>query len=72
MDFDNLENRLEDAWAEYWSLDDSYFHIENSDEFCEDEKTSILIDLQVAMDEISFQIESLEAEIEQRRKGDKK
>ena len=40
MDFDNLENRLEDAWTEYWSLDDSYFHIENSDEFCEDEKTS--------------------------------
>lgn len=70
MDFDNLENRLEDAWTEYWSLDDSYFHIENSDEFCEDEKTSILIDLQVAMDEMSFQIESLEAEIERRRKGD--
>ena len=69
MDFDNLEGRLEDAWTEYWSLDDSYFHIENSDEFCEDEKRSILIDLQIAMDEMSFQIESLEAEKERRRKG---
>ena len=67
MDLNELKNRLEEAWVEYWGLDDSRFHVENSPEFCEEERASILKDLQSQMEEVSLEMDSLEAEIEQRK-----
>ena len=69
MDSNELEKRLEEAWVAYWSLDDSYFHVECSDEFRQEEKESILRDLQSDMDEISLEIEALEAEKDKMENG---
>ena len=62
MDFDELEKHLEEAWVEYWGLDDSRFHVENSNEFSEEERASILKELEDYMEEVALRIDALQDE----------
>lgn len=70
MDLNELEKRIEEAWVEYWGLDDSRFHVENSNEFGEEEAASILRDLETHMEQVALRIDSLQDEIDQRKNGD--
>ena len=70
MDSNELEKRLEEAWTEYWGLDDSHFYVENSHEFGEEERASILEELRDKMEEVAFRIDILQDEKEQRENGD--
>ena len=69
MDLNELEKRIEEAWTEYWDLDDSRFHVENSNEFGEEEAASILKDLESHMEEVASRIDALQNEKDQKKNG---
>ena len=69
MDLNELEKHLEEAWTEYWGLDDSRFNVENSNEFSEEERASILKDLESHMEEVASRIDLLQDEKDQRKNG---
>lgn len=66
MNLDELQKSLDEAYDEYWSIEDSYHWVEYSKDHSEEERASILRDLQDSLDEISMRIDEMNTEIEWR------